>query len=102
MSTSREYCDFILEQLDLLDDITARPMMGEFLLYYQGVLFGGIYEEKLLIKEVPGNAKFDLPRVIPYDGAKRTMYHLEDVDDKEKLREVILATYPDFPRKKKV
>lgn len=100
MATSKEYCNFILEQLSSLGDITARPMMGEYLLYYQGVLFGGIYDERLLIKEVPSNAKYGLPQVIPYDGAKRTMYYIEDVDNIDLLKEIIEATYPDLPKKK--
>lgn len=100
MSTSKDYCNFILEQLDLLDNITARPMMGEFLLYCNGVHFGGIYDERLLIKETPDNVKFGLPQAIPYDTAKRTMYHIEDLDNKEKLKEIILVTCASLPRKK--
>ena len=52
MATSKEYKDFILEQLDLLDNITCKAMMGEFLLYYNNVLFGGIYDNRLLVKIV--------------------------------------------------
>ena len=52
MATSKEYRDFILEQLDLLDNITCKAMMGEFLLYYNNVLFGGIYDNRLLVKIV--------------------------------------------------
>ena len=50
MATSKEYKEFILEQLDLLDNITCRSMIGEFLLYYNNVLFGGIYDNRLLEK----------------------------------------------------
>lgn len=100
MSTSKEFCAYVLDQLNELNDITARPMMGEFLLYYRGTLFGGIYDERLLIKEVPSNVKYNLPKVIPYEGAKRTMYHVEDLDDRGRVTEIILATYPDLPKKK--
>ena len=55
MATSKEYKDFILEQLDLLDNITCKAMMGEFLLYYNDVLFGGIYDNRLLLKKVDTN-----------------------------------------------
>ena len=55
MATSKEYKNFILEQLDLLYGITCRAMMGEYLLYYNGVLFGGIYDDRLLVKIVPNN-----------------------------------------------
>ncbi len=101
MSTSLKYRNYVLEQLSPLKDITIRPMMGEYLLYYQDILFGGLYDEKLLIKEVPGNAKYHLPQVVPYAGAKRTMYYIEDLDDQQQLIQIILDTYPDLPRKKR-
>ena len=55
MATSKEYKDFILEQLDLLNNITCKAMMGEFLLYYNSVLFGGIYDNRLLVKIIDSN-----------------------------------------------
>ena len=55
MSTSKEYKEFILEQLNLLDNITYKAMMGEFLLYYNNVLFGGTYDNRLLVKIVDTN-----------------------------------------------
>lgn len=55
MATSEEYKDFILEQLDLLDNINCRAMMGEYLLYYNNILFGGIYDNRLLVKIVDSN-----------------------------------------------
>ena len=91
MSTSKEYKDFILEQLNLLDDITCRAMMGEFLLYYQGVLFGGIYDDRLLVKIVANNEKYGMKKQLPYENAK-PMYFVEDVDNKELLREIVIET----------
>ena len=55
MTSKMEYLDFILEQLDLLDNITYRSMMGEFLLYYHQILIGGIYDDRLLVKIVKEN-----------------------------------------------
>ena len=66
-------------------------MMGEFLLYSGGVLFGGIYDDRLLVKIVPETAEFNMSEAIPYDGAK-PMYLVEDVDNKDKLTEIIRAT----------
>lgn len=91
MASSKEYRDYILEQLSEVPDVTCRPMMGEFLLYSNGVLFGGIYDDRLLVKKVPENAQFNMSEEIPYDGAK-PMYLVEDVDDKEKAAEIITAT----------
>lgn len=96
MTTSKEFCNYVLEQLDSLGEVTCRPMMGEYLLYYQGVLVGGIYDERILLKETPSNQSRELTRVIPYDGAKRTMYHIEDPDNTEQLIELIQNTYQDL------
>ena len=91
MASTKEYRDFILEQLSEAPNITCRPMMGEFLLYSNSVLFGGIYDNRLLVKIVSNNEQYKMPESIPYDGAK-PMYLIEDVDDKEKLIEMIEAT----------
>lgn len=91
MASSKDYRDFILEQLSELPEISCRPMMGEFLLYLDGVLFGGIYDDRLLVKIVPTNAEFNMPEAIPYDGAK-PMYLVEDVDNRERLAEIVNAT----------
>ncbi len=91
MASTKEYRDFILEQLSDLPGVSCRPMMGEFLLYLDGVLFGGIYDDRMLVKIVPENAEFNMPEVIPYDGAK-PMYFVEDIDDIEKLKEIVIKT----------
>ena len=91
MATSKEYKDFIIEQLNLLDDITCKSMMGEFLLYYNGVLFGGIYDNRLLVKRVETNKKYNMEEQLPYEGAK-PMYLIEDIDNKELLKEIIIET----------
>ncbi len=91
MATSKEYKDFILEQLDLLEDITCRAMMGEFLLYYKNTLFGGIYDNRLLVKKVKTNEKYNMKEELPYETAK-SMYLVSDVDNKELLKDIILET----------
>ena len=88
MASTKEYCDFIVEQLSEAPGITCRPMMGEFLLYANGILFGGIYDDRLLLKIVPENKQYKMPEVIPYDSAK-PMYLVEDIDDKKKLTKII-------------
>lgn len=60
MATTKEYKDFILEQLELLDNITCKAMMGEYLLYYNNILFGGIYDNRLLVKIVNSNKKYNM------------------------------------------
>ena len=96
MATTKEYKEFILEQLNF-DNITCRPMMGEYLLYYNGVLFGGIYDDRLLIKKVDGNKKYNMKESIPYEGAK-AMYLVEDVDNIDLLKEIVISTYEDLKK----
>ena len=92
MATTKEYKDFILDQLNLLDNITYKPMMGEYLLYYDNTLFGGIYDERLLIKKVSTNEKYHLEEQIPYENAK-PMYLINDIDNKELIKDIIIDTY---------
>ena len=99
MATSKEYKDFILEQLDLLNNITCKAMMGEFLLYYNNVLFGGIYDNRLLVKIVDTNKKYNMQEQIPYESAK-PMYLVDDVDNKELLKEIVIETSKGLPNKK--
>ena len=95
MATTKDYKNFILEQLSLLDNITCKQMMGEYLLYYDGVLFGGIYDDRLLIKIVNSNKKYNMQKSIPYENA-RSMYLVSDVDNKEMLRNIVLDTIKDL------
>lgn len=95
MATTKEYKEFVLEQLNMLESITYKSMMGEYLLYYEGVLFGGIYDDRLLIKKVQSNKKYNMKESIPYENAK-PMYLVDDIDNQEKLKDIILDTYKDL------
>ena len=95
MATTRGYRDYVLEQLNLLDNITCKSMMGEYLLYYNGVLFGGIYDDRLLVKMVDSNKKYNMQESIPYESAK-SMYLVDDVDNQEVLRNIVLDTCKDL------
>ena len=92
MATSKEYKDYILEQLNFLDDITITQMMGEYLLYYREILFGGIYDNRLLVKILESNKKYNMQEAMPYDGAK-PMYLVDDVENVEILKKIIIDTY---------
>ncbi|HPF82564.1 MAG TPA: TfoX/Sxy family protein [Bacilli bacterium] len=91
MATTKDYRDYILEELSLLDSIYCRSMMGEYLLYYDGTLFGGIYDSRLLVKIVDTNEKYNMEKAIPYPVAK-LMYHISNIEDKEYIRDVVLDT----------
>lgn len=100
MATTKEYKDYLLDKLSILETIKCRPMMGEYLLYYNDILFGGIYDNCLLIKIGDSNKKYNLESVIPYSGAK-SMYKLEDLENTDLLKEIIIETVKDLPSKKK-
>lgn len=97
MATTKDYRDFILEQLNILDNITCKSMMGEYLLYYNGLLFGGIYDDRLLVKMVDSNKKYNMQESIPYESAK-SMYLVDDVDNGEVLRDIVLDTCKDLKK----
>ena len=87
MASTKEYLDFVLEQLSGLEGVRTRAMMGEYLLYCRGRVIGGVYDDRLLLKPTPGalrlleeegrEPQFDLP----YPGAKELL--VADVDDRE-------------------
>lgn len=91
MATTKDYRNFIVEQLNVLDNITCRSMMGEYLLYYDGTLFGGIYDNRVLVKITEENKKYDMKEAIPYKGAK-PMYLVDDIDNQDILKDIILDT----------
>lgn len=95
MATTKEYKDFILEQLSLLDGITCKPMMGEYILYYNGTIFGGIYDDRLLVKIVNSNKKYNMNEIVPYKNAK-PMYFVEDIDNQEIVKNIVLDTFRDL------
>ena len=101
MASSKQYLDFILEQLSELEEITYRSMMGEYIIYYRGKIVGGIYDDRFLVKPVKSaitympNAKYELP----YDGAKE-MLLVDDVDNKDFLTGLFNSMYDELPAPK--
>lgn len=104
MASSKEYLDFILEQLSGLEEITYRAMMGEYILYYKGKIVGGIYDDRLLVKPVKSAVALmpDATFELPYEGAKE-MLLVDDVDNKDFLAKLFSAMYDELelPKKKK-
>ena len=102
MASSKEYFDYISEQLSGADEIAFRKMMGEYILYCKGKVIGGIYDDRLLIKPT-SSAKELMPDAIselPYEGAKE-MLIVDNVDDKEFLKMLTEAVADDLPEPKK-
>ena len=98
MASSKDYLDYILEQLSELNDITHRAMMGEYVLYYRGKVFGGIYDDRFLVKTTKSAIAMmpDAEIELPYEGAKE-MILVDDVDNREFLRELVEAMYEELP-----
>ena len=102
MASTKEYLDFILEQLSELDEITYKAMMGEYIIYYRGKIVGGIYDDRFLVKNIKAAADKmpDADLELPYEGAKE-MLLVDDVDNKEFLKELFEAMYDELPVPKK-
>lgn len=102
MASSKEYLDFILEQLSDLDEITFRAMMGEYIIYYRGKIIGGIYDDRFLVKPVESAVSLmpDAVYELPYEGAQK-MLLADNVDSKEFLATLFNAMYDELPAPKK-
>ena len=99
MASSKEYLEFILEQLSELDDITYRPMMGEYIIYNHGKVVGGIYDDRFLVKSTPSTIKM-MPNAqmeLPYEGAKK-MILVDEVENKTFLKKLLEGIYEDFKK----
>ena len=102
MASTKNYLDFILEQLSDLDEISYRAMMGEYIIYYRGKIIGGIYDDRFLVKPVKSafllipDATFEMP----YDDAKE-MILVDNIDDKKFLTKLFNAMYDELPTPKK-
>ncbi|MBQ8894554.1 MAG: TfoX/Sxy family protein [Clostridia bacterium] len=99
MASSKEYINFILEQCS---GLSARAMMGEYVLYYGGKVVGGVYDNRLLVKPTP-SAKALMPSAeyqLPYEGAKE-MLLVENIEDRAFLRELLEAMCDELPETKK-
>ena len=102
MASAKDYLDFVLEQLSGLDDISYRAMMGEYILYYQGKVFGGIYDNRFLVKPTKSARELmpDAAEELPYEGAK-PMLLVDDIEDREFLARLLNAMVDELPAPKK-
>ena len=99
MASSKEYVDFILEQCE---GLSARAMMGEYVLYYGGKVVGGVYDNRLLVKPTPSAKKMmpDAPMELPYEGAKE-MLLVENMDDRAFLQSLFAVIAEELPMPKR-
>lgn len=105
MASTKEYLSFVLEQLDGLEGVSFRPMMGEYVLYCRGKVIGGVYDDRLLLKPTPTALRLlreeglEAQTDLPYEGAKELL--VADVDRRELLCRIAQAIADDLPAPKK-
>ena len=101
MASSKEYLDFVMDQLSSLDGISYKSMMGEYIIYYRGKIVGGIYDDRFLVKPTDTARKMmpDASFEIPYDGAKE-MLMVDDIDNREYLCDLLNAMFCELPEPK--
>lgn len=101
MATTNEFLNYFKETLSSVEGISLRAMMGEYVLYYYGKVIGGIYDNRVLVKDIP-SARAHLPEArleLPYDGAKLMLY-LEDFEDCELVKNLFGAMFEELPEPK--
>ena len=96
MASDKEYLEYVLEQLDGVEGLRYRPMMGENLLYVRGKVVGGVYDDRLLVKATKSACALlpDAPREEPYPGG-RPMLLVTELENKSLLRKVLEAVASD-------
>ena len=99
MASSTDYLEFIVDLLQDVPTVSHRKMMGEYLLYSDGVLFGGIYDDRLLLKDTPAARAAFPEEQIPYEGAKPML--LVDSEDPACIAEAVAAMLAELPKPKR-
>ena len=102
MASSKEYLDFIMDQLSDLEDVTVRAMMGEYIIYYREKIVGGIYDDRFLVKLVPAAVALmpGAQKELPYEGAKEILL-VDEVDNREFMCNLLRAMYDELPAQRK-
>ena len=101
MSSSKEYLDYVLDQLSGLKTVSYRPMTGEYIIYYQGKIIGGIYDDRFLVKQTESAKRLmpDAPLEMPYEGGS-PMILVEDIDDRDFLEKLFDSMVDELPAPK--
>lgn len=102
MASSKEFVNFVLEQLSGLEQVSSRAMMGEYIIYYRERIVGGIYDNRFLVKTVDSALALmpDASWELPYEGAKK-MLLVDNLDDRDFLEKLLNEMYDELPLPKK-
>lgn len=99
MASSSDYLEYVLDLLADVPEVTTRKMMGEYLLYASGKLFGGVYDDRFLVKDTEASRAVLSTEEVPYEGASAML--LVDVEDAEAIGAMVSAMLPELPAPKK-
>lgn len=102
MATTKEFHDYMMEQLSRIGDFSSRKMMGEYCVYYRGKLIGDLCDNTFLLKPTETVLRLmpDAQRDYPYEGAKTLMVVVDEIENTELLSAVITAMYEELPESK--
>ena len=98
MASSEEYLAYVLELLNELPEVTWRKMMGEYVLYASGKVFGGIYDDRFLVKATPASRAVLMTTELPYEGGSEML--LVDLEEPEAVAALVEAMLPELPAPK--
>ena len=99
MASTPEYLEYVLDLLDDVPEVTHRKMMGEYVLYAEGKIIGGIYDDRFLVKKTPASCDALTTTEIPYEGASEMM--LVDIENRDAITELVTEMLPELPAPKK-
>ncbi|MBR3224291.1 MAG: TfoX/Sxy family protein [Atopobiaceae bacterium] len=99
MASSAEYLEYVLDLLTYVPEVTTRKMMGEYLLYSSGKLFGGVYDDRFLVKDTKASRAVLSSSEVPYDGASEMM--LVDIEDRDAVADLVIRMLPELPEPKR-
>lgn len=99
MATSKEFHDFVMENLSRAGIVTSRKMMGEYLVYFDGRLAGNICDNRLLLKQTEASVRLlpDAEKEYPYEGSKTLMLVVDDFENESLMRQIIEEMYRQLP-----
>ena len=88
MASSKDYLEYVLELLREVESVTYKKMMGEYMLYKEDILFGGVYDNRFLIKKTKSLENSGLKEQIPYPSAKSML--LIDSENPDEIKRLVL------------
>lgn len=101
MPTTKEYHDYIMECCCRAGEVTSKKMMGEYCLYISGKIFGGIYDNRFLVKQTETSKKLlsGCPLELPYEGSKSQMFLVSEFENADFMKELLEGMHKDLPEK---